>query len=233
MNDLSEVKHVGVLMLETRFPRLVGDIGNPETFEFPVTYRTVEGASPARVVKEQSLELLEPFINDARRLVEEGADLITTSCGFLYMFQSALSKAVDVPVIASSLLLLNELEGIYGKSKVGILTISRSSLSPQFRAHVGISDDVPIGSTEGGNEFSNAILENRSSFDVERCRQDNVSAAKELVKHNPDIRAVLLECTNMPPYSSAISEATDLPVYSINTLLRRRVQGIGLDDEPF
>ena len=81
---------LGVIKLDTRFPRLPGDIGNPETFDFPVLYQTVPGASPERVVVEQDRELLQPFIDAGIRLVSEGATIITTSCGFLACFQNEL-----------------------------------------------------------------------------------------------------------------------------------------------
>ena len=42
---------VGMLMLETRFPRIPGDIGNAGTWPFPVLYKVVRGASPDHVVR--------------------------------------------------------------------------------------------------------------------------------------------------------------------------------------
>ena len=42
---------LGLLMLDTRFPRPPGDIGHPATFGFPVRRRVVEGAAPGRVVR--------------------------------------------------------------------------------------------------------------------------------------------------------------------------------------
>lgn len=100
------MNQLGVLMLDTRFPRVVGDIGNPLTFDFPVLYRTLRGASPQRVVRERDPALLAPFIDAGRALVEQGATAITTSCGFLVLFQRELKAALPVPVWTSSLLLL-------------------------------------------------------------------------------------------------------------------------------
>ena len=72
-----------------------------------------------------------------------------------------------------------ELQLKYGTDQVGILTISGKSLNRDFLEKTGIAASVPVGSTEGGREFTPAILENRTSFDVELCRQDNVNAAKK------------------------------------------------------
>ena len=44
---------VGILMLETRFPRIPGDMGNAGTWPFPVLYKVVRGASPDHVVRRE------------------------------------------------------------------------------------------------------------------------------------------------------------------------------------
>jgi aspartate/glutamate racemase len=206
-------------MLQTQFPRLPGDIGNPESFDNPVIYKTVEGASPEKVVRDQSKALLSPFISAGKELIADGAELITTSCGFLIYFQEELQDALCVPVVTSSLLMFSKLEQKFGSGKVGILTISRTSLSSDILEKSLIPLNTPIGSTEGGKEFTAAILENRKVFDAELCEEDNVNAARELLEQFPHIKAILLECTNMPPHQSAIEKATGLEVYSIMDLL--------------
>lgn len=217
-----KAKKVGVLMLETRFPRLVGDIGNPEGFEFPILYKIVQGASPKKVVDEQDHQLVQKFIDAGLELVDEGAELITTSCGFLARFQRELNSALPVPVITSSLLLLDELEHKYGKGNVGILTISHSSMTPSFLQAAGVDSETPIGSTEDGLEFTRSILTNQPNFDRDACARDMQNAAQSLKANHDHIRAILLECTNMPPHTAAIQKATALPIYSLNTLLRAR-----------
>ncbi len=113
---------LGVVMLETRFPRPPGDIGNPSTFAFPVRYRIVAGASPRRVVVERDASLLAPFITAARALQGEGVAAIATSCGFLALFQRELQAALAVPLWSSSLLLVAELQARLGTGRVGIVT---------------------------------------------------------------------------------------------------------------
>src|SRR5437762_13535755 len=82
---------VGILMLETQFPRIPGDMGNAETWPFPVLYKVVPGASPRRVVCEQAEGLLDEFLAAAAELVRLGADGITTTCGFLSLFQREIA----------------------------------------------------------------------------------------------------------------------------------------------
>src|SRR5689334_23018271 len=95
---------LGILMLEARFPRIPGDMGNATTWPFPVLYRVVRGASPEKVVLRGARGLLPAFIDAARDLVSLGAEAITTNCGFLALFQKELQDAVKVPVATSSLM---------------------------------------------------------------------------------------------------------------------------------
>src|SRR5438067_6977945 len=74
---------IGILMLDTRFPRIPGDVGNATTFDFPVRFKVVRGASQRRIILEGDLSLLQPFVDGARELEAEGVRAITTSCGFL------------------------------------------------------------------------------------------------------------------------------------------------------
>jgi Asp/Glu/hydantoin racemase len=207
---------LGILMLDTRFPRIKGDIGNPDSFSFPLRKSVIEGAFPQKVVRENPTSLLPLFVTAAKALEKEGAFAITTSCGFLTLFQKELENAVDIPVLTSSLFLYNEIRPtLPANKKLGILTIAASSLSPAHLASANIKDNPPIGTTENGAEFTSAILENRDILDIEKAQNDNVSAALQLQKEHPDLGAILLECTNMPPYAGAIAKATGLPVYSI------------------
>ena len=207
---------VGILMLEARFPRIPGDMGNATSWDFPVHYKIVRGASPDKVVRRNAEGLLPDFIAAAQELVADGVDGITTNCGFLSIFQHDIAKAVGVPVATSSLMQTAMVNALLppGK-KAGILTISGSSLTPAHLIAAGVPLDTPIGSTEGGREFTRAILGNEPELDVAAAEADNVDAARQLVASNPDVGALVLECTNMGPYAPAIRAATGLPVFSI------------------
>ncbi|MEM9604413.1 MAG: aspartate/glutamate racemase family protein [Pseudomonadota bacterium] len=207
---------VGILMLEARFPRIVGDMGNALTWPFPVQYRVVRGASPDRVVRGGATGMLAPFIDAARDLVAHGADGITTNCGFLALYQAELAAALDCPVATSSLMQVNLVDATLPPTRrAGILTISGSSLTPHHLACAGVPADTPIATTEGRREFTRAILDDEFELDVEAARLDNVEAALELQAAHPEVGAIVLECTNMIPYASDIQHATRLPTYSM------------------
>lgn len=207
---------VGILMLDARFPRIPGDMGNARTWPFPVHYRIVRDASPDRVVRHKAEGMLDVFVDAAQELVKDGVDGITTNCGFLSLFQKELAQAVPVPVATSSLMQVEMVNRILPAGKrAGVLTISASTLTQDHLLAANVPLDTPIGTTEGGAEFTRAILGNELGLDVELARKDNVEAAMALTSEHPDLGAIVLECTNMCPYAPDIQRATGLPVFSI------------------
>lgn len=211
---------VGILMLNTRFPRIPGDIGNVLTWPFPVHFKMVEGASPDQVVHKKGEGLLEPFIEASHELISEGADGITTSCGFLALFQDELSAAVPVPVVTSSLMQVDLVNRLLPPSKrAGVLTILASALTDEHLAKAHVPAGTPIGDTSQGLAFNQAILGNKPEMDIDQARADNIAAALALKADNPDLGALVLECTNMVPYAADMAKATGLPVYSIETFV--------------
>lgn len=206
---------VGILMLEARFPRIPGDMGNALTWPFPVLYRVVRGASPERVVRRRAEGLLDAFIEAGRALVADGADGITTNCGFLSLFQAELAGALGVPVATSALMQAPLIRATLPPGRhVGILTISAETLTPEHLAAAGVPEDTPVMGTDPGAEFTRVILGDAPRLDVDAARRDVVAAARALVARQPEVGAILLECTNMTPYAADISEATGLPVHS-------------------
>jgi hypothetical protein len=207
---------IGILMLEARFPRIPGDMGNAATWPFPVLYRVVERASPDLVVRRGAEGMLEPFIEAGRDLVRQGAEAITTNCGFLARFQAELAAALEVPVATSSLMQVPMVQALLPPGRrVGLLTISAATLTPDLLAASGCPPDLPVVGTEDGEEFTRAILDNEPELDVEAARRDLVAAGHLLVEQHPEVGAIVLECTNMPPYAADVRAATWLPVFSM------------------
>jgi Asp/Glu/hydantoin racemase len=207
---------VGILMLEARFPRIPGDVGNAATWPFPVLYKVVRGASPERVVRHRAEGLLDAFIEGGRELVAQGADGIVSNCGFLSLFQEDLAVACGVPVATSALMQAPLIERLLPPGgRVGILTVSAASLTPEHLAAAGVALDTPVIGTEGGREFSRALLGNKLELDVARAEADVLSAGDELVARHPEVGAVLLECTNMCPYARSVRDRLGLPVFDM------------------
>jgi hypothetical protein len=218
---------LGVLMLQTRFPRPLGDVGHPGSWRMPVRFRTVPGASPQRVVRERSAGLLQPFVDAARALVDEGASAITTSCGFLALFQRELSAALPVPVWTSSLLKLPELAAAAG-CLPGLLTVDADALGPDHLLAAGASADTPVQGLAAGCHLQRTLLDDRASLDTDAARGDVLAAVQALRSRHPRVNTLVLECTNLPPYADDIRRATGWPVHDITTLAHERWKALDL-----
>jgi hypothetical protein len=212
---------LGILMLEARFPRIPGDMGNATTWPFPVLYRVVRGATPQRVVLDGAAGLLDDFKAAAAELVAQGAEAITTNCGFLSLFQAELAAHVRVPVATSALIQVPWVQALLPPGRrVGIITVSAASLTPRHLAAAGVPPDTPFVGTENGREFYRVLIRGeKQDMDVALAAADILEAGRTLVARHADIGAVVLECTNMPPYAFALREALDLPVYDIYSLI--------------
>lgn len=210
---------IGILMLDTRFPRIPGDIGNPATWDFPVDYAVVSEATPQVIVLEDPDAFITGFVEAGRRLVGAGCAGIATTCGFLSVFRRSLARELGVPVAASALEQARQIcETLPEGRTIGVLTISDQTLSAAHLDAANVpSDAIVVGVAE--TEFGQTILNNALELDVEQARHALISAAKRMVAQAPQTGAILLECTNMVPYAKDIAQATGLPVYSIYTYL--------------
>jgi hypothetical protein len=211
---------VGILMLETRFPRIPGDMGNAETWPFPVLYKVVPGASPRRVVCEKAAGLLDEFLAAADELVRLGADGITTTCGFLSLYQREIAAHVGMPVATSSLMQIPFIERVLPPGKrVGVLTVSAANLTEEHLRAAGADPETPVIGTDAGSEFSRVMINDEERLDVAAAERDILAAGDRLVASHDGIGALLLECTNMVPYARALSQRLRLPVFSIYTFV--------------
>ena len=213
---------VGILTLDTVFPRIPGDVGNATTFDFPVRFSVVRGASPKRVVHEQDPALLKPFIDAAQELEAAGCRAITTTCGFLALFQKEMAAAVTVPLFTSSLLQMPLVHRMLGPDQViGVLTAHSGALSPRVLAAVG-AETVPhvVGGGEEAPDFYNVFVQNRNRLDTDTAEAQLVALAARMVERTPHIGAFVCEGTNFSSWGHAIQAATGRPFFDIVTMTR-------------
>lgn len=210
---------LGVLVLDTRFPRIPGDVGNVKSYPFPVRLKTVKGATVQRVVVEGDPELVTPFLEAARELEAEGVRAITTSCGFLAPFQAAIAEAVNIPVFLSSLIQI-PLAYMMTRRRVGVLTANSDALLERHLRAAGVTEDMPIAirGLQDRPAFATSILADGEHLDRDQIEREVLEAAQELVADHPDIGAFVFECHNLAPYGPAVSTATGRPVFDIITL---------------
>ncbi len=212
---------VGVLCLESMFPKPAGHLRNPTSFKFPVVCSVVKGVDIPKLLFNPTPDLLEPFIEAARQLEKDGVKAITGSCGFLARFQPQIAAAVNVPVFMSSLVQIPLVRMFHGEAAgIGVLTASAKALTQEHFAQTGSSmDQVVVKGMEGFPEFWETIIEGkRNDFDMDRLENEICQAAAELVKEN-DLDALVLECTDLSAFSHAIQERVQVPIYDINSMV--------------
>ena len=213
---------LGLLMLQTRFPRPWGDIGNEQTFAFSVRRRVVPGASPAATVRGRDPAALQPFVQAGLELAAQGCQALATSCGFLSLWQAELQAALPLPVWTSSLLQLAELAGVAGR-RCGVITIEAASLTAAHFSAVGADPATPVEGITPGSPLHRTLLQDLPELDPVDAQAQVLAAAARLRRRHPRIDTLVLECTNLPPYADALRRATGLPVYDVVTMIERRM----------
>ncbi len=211
---------VGILMLETNFPRPPGDIGNGSTWDFPVQMRKVGGASAQKVVQEDPRALLDAFVQVGREMIADGCSGLTTSCGFLSLMQEELKDALGVPFASSSLMQIPTIEAMLPSSQdVGVLTISKESLWAEHLQAAGARGDIAIEGLPRDGSFATAIFDDLPDMDFAACQAEMNTIAQRLVTQHRSVGAIVLECANMAPYAAQVARISRRPVYSVVSFL--------------
>ena len=213
---------IGILLLDALLPLPPGDVANATTFAFPVRYKVVKAASIDRLIYQRDPALLEPFVEGGRELVREGVKAITSDCGFMALFQQEMADALPVPVFLSSLLQVPFIHRTLRRGeKVGIIAADSRQVTERHLRAVGVDESMPVkvAGMENQPNFYNAILAEKGSLDFEKAEQEVVGVAKRLVAEDDKVKAILLECSNLPPYAAAVQVAVNLPVYDFITMI--------------
>ena len=206
-------------MLDTSFARPRGDVGNPESWDFPVLLHVVRGAGARRVVDGDDA-VVGDFIAGARALARQGALGAITSCGFLAAWQQRISEHSPIPVATSALLQIPPIaRSLPGSRRVGVLTYDARALGPEHFLGVGADPDTPTAGLPRDGAF-HRMIEHGAPYDPAALEAEVLAAARALLAAHRGIGAIVLECTNLPPFAAAIRAQSNLPVYDILTLGR-------------
>jgi len=189
---------LGILTLDTAFPRIRGDVGCAATFDFPVRYATPKGAVPELVVHRRDETMLPAFVAAAQ----------------------ALTAALAVPVLTSSLLQAGTVARTLPRGqRVGIVTYSAADLTPELLAAAGVPAYSPVEGVDPAGTFFRTIRHGAAELDEAAMAADVVAAARRLVGAHRDVGAIVLECANMPPYRAEVEAAAGVPVYDAAQLV--------------
>lgn len=213
---------LGILSLDTAFERVIGDVGNPESYPFPARVRVVAGAGSREIVRDgrPDPDLVAAFVAAAQDLEAEGAAVIVSTCGFLVTVQDDLAAAVTVPVLLSALSLGTAVLGVTGGRPLAVLTASASALGNAALGAAGLAEtQVRICGLDDCAAFHDTFLVHKAAqrrvLDIRAIEAEVVTRAVALVTEMPEVGAILLECGNLPPYAEAIRAATGRPVFHL------------------
>lgn len=223
---------IGILQIDAIGPCIPGSSGNASTFTRPVRYKTIPGLTTETTLSGNGASEYEAaVVKAAKELVAEGAEMISGNCGFTARFQRAVSAAVDVPVLLSSLMLVPFLESVLPQSQaLGIMSASARSLTPDMVSAAGLpafADSTVVVGMDTAPAFNAAIVDCVGEANLPQIADEVVRAAVDLVKQRPDVGIILLECTELPPYAAAIQKATGVPVFDFTSMVEFFVAGLG------
>lgn len=213
---------VGILYIEdVWYPMMPGNVVNGYTYDFPVRLKAVEGLDVEHLFHPEKYDVFDSICKAAMDLKREGVRAIAGACGFFGNYQKQLAAVVGLPVALSSLMQIPWILPLLKPSqKIGVLTADKSALTDSLLSNCDATRQrLIIKDLRHEPEFS-AILEGRGSFDNDKVCQEVVGKALELTHESEDIGAILLECSDMPPYAHAVQAATQLPVFDFVTLIR-------------
>jgi aspartate/glutamate racemase len=207
---------IGILCAEWHIPFIPGDLNNANTFGFPVRYLRVSGVSGADVLSGSDPSYEKLFVDAAQRLEAEGVRAITGNCGFMGTYQDAVADAVSIPVFMSSLRQAPLLTRMLGtRKRLGVMVANSAGITDRLLLSSGINDPnrVVLKGLEDRAHFNEVIIQEVGTLDESLMSGEVVETALQMVRDDPSIGAFLLECSDLPPYSAAVSLATGLPVY--------------------
>ena len=213
---------IGIILLDCLLPLPPGDVANAATFDFPVRFQVAKAASIKRLIYERDPTLLAPFIEAGQELVGQGVRAVTSDCGFMALFQKEMAEALEVPVFLSSLLQIPFISRTLKQGeKVGIIAADGANITALHLEAVGVEGTMPVRivGMESSPAFRRAILDEGGVLDFEQTRAEVVAQARRLLEEDPLVKAILLECSNLPPYAAAVQEAVELPVFDFVTMI--------------
>lgn len=212
---------VGILLLDGRAPFVPGDVGNASSYDYPVVYKTVEGLTTMRCLNQ------EPgwegkVVEAARDLERQGVRGISSDCGFMIQYQEAVCAAVRVPVFLSTLLQLPFIGRTIAPGRpIGVVTADSTNLGPDFMRRTGTLplNPIVIRGLQDKPEFGTAVMQEKGTLDSGLIADEVVAACRDMVRERPDLAAILLECSLLPPYAKRVQDTLDLPVFDFISLI--------------
>lgn len=223
-------KVAGILMLDSRIPRIPGDPGHAQTFPFPVAYRAVEGL-PFSDLVEGRMENADKASDAAAGLEAEGVSFVAADCGLFSILQEKIAARLSIPFLGSALALIPLLESFLPPNRcVGVLTGHTALLREHhIRAAGAAPDRIVVAGMENSSEFRKVVIDRGNELDPEAMREGVLEASRELTRKAAlkglGLGAVVLECTNLVSFRDTVQDEAGAPVYDLVSLVEMYASG--------
>lgn len=211
---------LGFITLDTQFPRVIGDAGNADTWNFPVHYKVLDEIRPADIFKMKHGEILDLLISAGRELISRGAEGIVLNIDYMSQYQKELSSALAAPIASSPLLQIPSIESMLPKEKhAGIITMVGNNLTTKHFTAIKVRKNVPISEVGADSNFSRTFALNQLTLDWTNAQEEMLDTARMLFAENPNLGAIVLEGVSMAPYANTIRSEMGLPIFSAVSLV--------------
>lgn len=244
-------KMLGVIRLDDyplyceggRYNPVPGDIDAAQSFCYPVKYAIAKDCTFKNLCNPQSFlfnehlkKQMEDGIKKAIQTLEDaGCTAITSDCGLFIWMQQFAREQTQKQIIMSPLVFLSSMLQSSGqKNKIAIFTSKGKSiryllkskhmnkflLGYRKRLIIVGCDEQKYGIVDGFE-----AIEAGDTVDVKKVKIGIRNVARNVLKKHPDVKAILVECTEMPAYSDSIREETNLPVFDAITVCDQLMAG--------
>lgn len=220
---------LGVLMLAGKMADVPGCMAAEETFPYPVR-RLVVAGSKTPYSQDDAEAMLPLYVAAAQRLEQEGVRVITANCGLMALVQDRIAATVRVPVVLSSLVAVPTVARMIAPGRrIGVLTFFASAVDERNFAACGwSSDDYPVSVAGVGDYDSWQEFLRTKEVGAElrgRLRADLREVIDDLLRREPEIGALVTECTMLPAVLDDVRAELPVPVFDILSVLDWAMSG--------
>jgi len=209
-------QQVGILVFSTTGPRIPGDAGNARTFSYPVQYQVVKGGFADLI--DGSAQIKQNILDGVLSLKERGVRAVVGDCGLMSRYQKDIAAETGIITAASSLCQIPMVWQLIGrKGSIGIITGHSKLLKEDHLSASGWKQEIPlvIQGMEDEKHFEEIVIKGGHGLDPALMERDVRRASEKLLNRKEDIRAVIIECSNLASFSFAVREVTAIPVFDL------------------
>ena len=215
-----EDQHLTILQLDTRFPRIPGDVASPDTYLQPVQVNKIPQASVDRIVTAHPDQYDISSLEQICAKITQG--IAVSSCGFLGYWQDHLAAHCKRPLITSALIDLPRCQSLHTPDEIAIVTFNADILQSPLYQPMLAGFAGPIIGLKPDMHLRKVISEDSTALDIQRAEDEMLHLLTPILSSGK-IKALVLECTNLPPYKNAIKTAFNIQIYDILTSLDARI----------